>query len=142
MGVRHDLSFVWRRRLAGREVLRAVRDTAGTPLPGLRPRGRGGRQVLRGVRRAARGRPQAGPALATAAPSPRSYTPPHLAERIFAGRAALEGERKQVTVLFADVVGSTELIQDRDPEEAQRLLDGVVQIMMDAVHRYEGRSAA
>jgi class 3 adenylate cyclase len=52
-------------------------------------------------------------------PEPRSYTPPHLAERILSARADLEGERKQVTVLFADVVGSTELIQDRDPEEAQ-----------------------
>jgi class 3 adenylate cyclase len=75
---------------------------------------------------------------AEAAPAPRTYTPAHLAERIVAGRAALEGERKQVTVLFADVVGSTELIRDRDPEEAQQLLDGVVQVMMDAVHRYEG----
>ena len=75
---------------------------------------------------------------AEAAPSPKSYTPRHLAERILASRAALEGERKQVTILFADVVGSTELIQDRDPEEAQQLLDGMVQGMMDAVHRYEG----
>jgi class 3 adenylate cyclase/tetratricopeptide (TPR) repeat protein len=73
-----------------------------------------------------------------AALPPRSYTPPHLAEKIAASRAALEGERKHVTMLFADVVGSTELIQDRDPEEAQQLLDGVVQVMMDAVHRYEG----
>ena len=48
------------------------------------------------------------------------------------------GERKQVTVLFADVVGSTALIRDRDPEDAQRLLDGAVQRMMDAVHQYEG----
>ena len=46
--------------------------------------------------------------------------------------------RSLATILFTDIVGSTELIQDRDPEEAQRLLDGVVQIMMDAVHRYEG----
>ena len=51
--------------------------------------------------------------------APSAYTPRHLAEKILAGRAALEGERKQVTVLFADVVGSTELIQDLDPEEAQ-----------------------
>ena len=58
--------------------------------------------------------------------------------RSWPSRAGLEGERKQVTVLFADVVGSTELIRDRDPEEAQRLLDGAVQVMMDAVHRYEG----
>ena len=57
---------------------------------------------------------------------------------ILAGRDALEGERKQVTVLFADVVGSTALIQGRDDEEAQRLLDGAVQRMVDAVHRYEG----
>jgi predicted ATPase/class 3 adenylate cyclase len=67
-----------------------------------------------------------------------TYTPRHLAEKILANRAGLEGERKQVTVLFADVVGSTELIQGRDPEEAQGLLDGVTRLMMDAVHRYEG----
>jgi class 3 adenylate cyclase len=53
-------------------------------------------------------------------------------------RHALEGERKQVTVLFADIVGSTALIEGRDPEEAQRLLDGAVKVMMDAVHRYQG----
>ena len=72
------------------------------------------------------------------AASPQSYTPRHLAEKVLAGRDALQGERKQVTVLFADVVGSTALIQGRDAEEAQRLLDGIVQVMMDAVHRYEG----
>jgi class 3 adenylate cyclase len=55
---------------------------------------------------------------ASAATSPEAYTPRHLAEKIRAGRDALTGERKQVTVLFADVVGSTELIRDRDPEEA------------------------
>ena len=70
--------------------------------------------------------------------APRAYTPRHLAEKILANRAGLEGERKQVTILFADVVGSTELIQGRDPEEAQALLDGVIRLMMDAVHRYEG----
>ena len=70
--------------------------------------------------------------------SPERYTPRHLAEKILAGRDSLQGERKQATVLFADVVGSTELVRDRDPEDAQRLLDGVVQLMMDAVHRYEG----
>ena len=64
--------------------------------------------------------------------------PRHLAEKILAGRDALQGERKHVTVLFADVVGSTELIRDRDPEDAQHLLDGAVQVMTDAVHRYEG----
>src|SRR5262249_21949344 len=56
--------------------------------------------------------------------TPQTYTPKHLAEKILAGREALQGERKQVTVLFADVVGSTVLIRDRDPEESQRLLDG------------------
>jgi class 3 adenylate cyclase len=52
--------------------------------------------------------------------------------------AALEGERKQVTVLFADLKGSMELLADRDPEEARAILDPVPQLMMDAVHRYEG----
>ena len=69
---------------------------------------------------------------------PGDRIPRHLAEKILANRAALEGERKQVTVLFADIVGSTELIRDRDPEEAQALLDGAITRMMAAVHRYEG----
>ena len=71
-------------------------------------------------------------------PSPHSYTPRHLAEKILASRAALQGERKQVTVLFADVVGSTELIQDLDPEDARSLLEPAVSAMLEAVHRYEG----
>jgi class 3 adenylate cyclase/tetratricopeptide (TPR) repeat protein len=70
--------------------------------------------------------------------SPESYIPKHLAERILNSRAALEGERKQVTVLFADLKGSMELLADRDPEEARRILDPVLERMMDAVHRYEG----
>lgn len=70
--------------------------------------------------------------------SPDSYTPKHLAEKILLSRAALEGERKLVTVLFADLKGSMELLADRDPEEAHKLLDPVVKHMMDAVHRYEG----
>jgi len=70
--------------------------------------------------------------------SPESYTPKHLAEKILTSRAALEGERKQVTVLFADVKGSMELLADRDPEEARKLLDPVLEHMMEAVHRYEG----
>src|SRR5215212_8996831 len=78
------------------------------------------------------------PVQERASAPPESYTPRHLAERILAGRETLAGERKQVTVLFADIKGSTELIRDRDPEEAQQLLDGAVQVMMDAVHRYEG----
>jgi class 3 adenylate cyclase len=69
---------------------------------------------------------------------PQAYTPRHLAERILSSRAALEGERKQVTVLFADLKGSMELLTDRDPEEARTLLDPVLERMMEAVHRYEG----
>jgi class 3 adenylate cyclase len=70
--------------------------------------------------------------------APLTYTPPYLAEKIFTSRAALEGERKQVTVLFADLKGSMELLADRDPEEARRLLDPVLERLMAAVHRYEG----
>jgi len=69
--------------------------------------------------------------------SPEAYTPKHLAERIINSKAALEGERKQVTVLFADLKGSMELLADRDPEEARKLLDPVLEHMMEA-HRYEG----
>jgi class 3 adenylate cyclase len=70
--------------------------------------------------------------------SPQAYTPKHLAERILTSKAALEGERKQVTVLFADLKGSMELLADRDPEEARKVLDPVLELMMEAVHRYEG----
>ncbi len=68
----------------------------------------------------------------------RAYTPSYLAEKILTSRSALEGERKQVTVLFADLKGSMELLADRDPEEARQLLDPVLERMMAAVHRYEG----
>jgi class 3 adenylate cyclase len=70
--------------------------------------------------------------------APLRYTPSHLAERILTSKAALEGERKQVTVLFADLKGSMELLADRDPEEARAILDPVLERMMAAVHRYEG----
>ena len=70
--------------------------------------------------------------------SPEIYTPKHLAEKILTSKSALEGERKQVTVLFADMKGSMELLADRDPEEARKLLDPVIEQMMEAVHRYEG----
>ncbi len=70
--------------------------------------------------------------------SPESYTPKHLAEKILISRSGLEGERKQVTVLFADLKGSMELLADRDPEESRKLLDPVLERMMEAVHRYEG----
>jgi class 3 adenylate cyclase len=81
-----------------------------------------------------------GPAQSALEPErePLSYTPPHLTEKILTSRSALEGERKQVTVCFADIKDSTELIKDLDPEAAQQLLDPAIHIMMDAVHRYEG----
>ena len=69
---------------------------------------------------------------------PRSYTPKHLAEKILSSRHAVVGERKQISVMFADVKGSMELLADRDPEEARALLDPVLELMMEAVHRYEG----
>src|SRR5215510_10327807 len=70
--------------------------------------------------------------------APLAYTPSYLAEKILTSRSALEGERKQVTVLFADLKGSLELLADCDPEEARQLLDPVLERMMTAVHRYEG----
>jgi len=70
--------------------------------------------------------------------APLAYTPPYLAEKILTSRSALEGERKQVTVLFADLKDSTELIRGLDPEAAQQLLDPAIHCMMDAVHRFEG----
>ncbi|MGB5874719.1 MAG: adenylate/guanylate cyclase domain-containing protein, partial [Bacteroidota bacterium] len=75
---------------------------------------------------------------------PLSYTPSHLVERILHEQAAIEsratvdGERKTITALFADIKGSMELIEDLDPEEARSIVDPVLHIMMNAVHRYEG----
>jgi class 3 adenylate cyclase len=75
---------------------------------------------------------------------PITYTPAHLAERIRAEQAALEargatdGERKTITALFADLKGSTALIEGLDPEEARAIIDPALQLMMDAVHQYEG----
>ena len=71
-------------------------------------------------------------------PDPRTYTPKHLAEKILTSRSALEGERKQVTVLFADVKGSVDLAEQLDPEEWHRILDRFFQILAEGVHRYEG----
>ena len=89
------------------------------------------------------GDPSSAPSAVAALPAtpewpPLAYTPPYLAEKIFTSRSALEGERKQVTVLFADIKDSTELIRGLDPEAAQQLLDPALHRMMDAVHRYEG----
>jgi class 3 adenylate cyclase len=69
---------------------------------------------------------------------PLAYTPSYLAEKILTSKSALEGERKHVTVLFADLKGSMELLADRDPEEARQLLDPVLERLMAAVHHYEG----
>jgi class 3 adenylate cyclase/tetratricopeptide (TPR) repeat protein len=85
------------------------------------------------------GEPTAAPPLARSQEqTPLVYTPIHLAEKIRTARTALEGERKQVTVLFADLKGSTELIRDLDPEQARAILDPALHTMMEAVHRYEG----
>src|SRR3954470_1961460 len=87
------------------------------------------------------------PRLPSQIPSPEPplrYTPKHLAERIRAEQAAMEtrgvtdGERKTITALFADLKGSTALIEGLDPEEAQALIDPALHLMMEAVHRYEG----
>jgi class 3 adenylate cyclase/tetratricopeptide (TPR) repeat protein len=80
----------------------------------------------------------AGLSVTVGARPPLAYTPSYLAEKILTSRTALEGERKLVTVLFADLKGSMELLADRDPEEARKLLDPVLERMMEAVHRYEG----
>src|SRR5213083_2804119 len=77
-------------------------------------------------------------AAPTITPEPRSYTPRHLVEKILASRSALRGERKLVTVLFADVVRSMELAERVDPEEWHRLLDRLFRILAGGVHRYEG----
>src|SRR5881296_2592019 len=77
-------------------------------------------------------------AAPTIIPEPRSYTPRHLVEKILASQSALRGERKLVTVLFADVVRSMELAERVDPEEWHRLLDRLFRILAGGVHRYEG----
>jgi class 3 adenylate cyclase len=82
------------------------------------------------------------PPVSTSAPvpdrAPLTYTPQHLAEKILTAKSTMAGERKHVTVLFADIKGSTELISGLDPEAAQQLLDPAIQHMMTAVHRFEG----
>ena len=78
------------------------------------------------------------PASRPLTPSPRSCTPQHLPERIVSSRAALEGERKRVRVLLTERKGSMERLVDRDPEEARRIRDPVLEGMMEAVQRYEG----
>lgn len=85
-----------------------------------------------------------GPAQSAGTSVPIQYTPRHLVERILADQATMEarsatvGERKTITALFADMAASTALIRDLDPEDAQRLIDPVIALMMEAVHHYEG----
>src|SRR5207249_9023667 len=78
------------------------------------------------------------PAMGTALREPRTYAPKHLAEKILASKSALEGERKQVTVLFADVKGSMELAERLDPEDWHKIMDRFFQLLSDGVHRFEG----
>ena len=82
--------------------------------------------------------PNTGPPPDRRSGAPLSYTPRHLAEKILGSRHALTGERKQVTVLFADVQGSMELAERLDPEQWHRVMDGFFAILSDGVHRYEG----
>ncbi len=70
--------------------------------------------------------------------SPRDYTPKHLADKILQSKSALEGERKQVTVLFADVKGSMELAEQLDPEQWHGILERFFEILTEGVHRFEG----
>ena len=129
---RDAVSLLSGRKRRRRAVLRELRRAARSFVPGLRRAGQRRQKFLPLVRRRADDGVRAtGAAL-------KSYTPRHLAERILTSRAALEGERKQVTVLFADLKGSMELLADRDPEEARKLLDPVLERMMEAVHHYEG----
>ena len=71
-------------------------------------------------------------------PAPDSYTPKHLADKILTSKAALEGERKQVTVLFCDIVDSSRLAERLDPEAMHEVMDRALRLMAEAVHRYEG----
>ncbi|PYO05642.1 MAG: guanylate cyclase, partial [Candidatus Rokuibacteriota bacterium] len=68
----------------------------------------------------------------------RAYTPRHLVERILTTRSALEGERKQVSVLFADVVDSMRLAERLGAEEWHRVLDRIFAILSAGIHRFEG----
>jgi class 3 adenylate cyclase/tetratricopeptide (TPR) repeat protein/energy-coupling factor transporter ATP-binding protein EcfA2 len=69
---------------------------------------------------------------------PQSYTPKHLADKILKERSAIEGERKLVTVLFADVAGYTSMSEKLDPEEVHQIMDGCFKILMDETHKCEG----
>ncbi len=70
--------------------------------------------------------------------APQSYTPKHLAEKILTTRSSIEGERKLVTVLFADVANYTSISEKLDPEEVHQIMDGCFEILMGQIHKYEG----
>ena len=70
--------------------------------------------------------------------TPKSYTPEHLADKILTTRSSIEGERKFVTVLFADVANYTSISEKLDPEEVHQIMDGCFKILMDEIHQYEG----
>ena len=74
----------------------------------------------------------------SAPPAPRSYTPKHLIDKVLTSRSAMEGERKHVTVLFADVKGSLELAEQVDPEEWHKIMDSFFTVLSEGVHRFEG----
>src|SRR5438132_5225170 len=70
--------------------------------------------------------------------SPESYTPKHLAEKILTSKAAIEGERKVVTVMFSEVSGFTAMSETLDPEDVHAIMDRAFEVILEAVHRYEG----
>ena len=69
---------------------------------------------------------------------PQSYTPKFLADKILISRSSIEGERKLVTVLFADIANYTAISEKLDPEEVHQIMDGCFKILMDEIHKYEG----
>ncbi|MAE94641.1 MAG: hypothetical protein CL910_08280 [Deltaproteobacteria bacterium] len=116
-----------------RHLLRGLRPGSAAILWRLRAAPRARRPLLHWLRHA-RGRERAERRDPRA---PRLHAP-HLAERILRSRSALEGERKQVTILFADVKGSTSLAGALDPEAWHQILDGFFQVLAEGVHRFEG----
>jgi len=74
--------------------------------------------------------------------APQSYTPNHLADKILTTRSAIEGERKLVTIMFADVAGFTSLSEKLDPEDVHRIMDGCCRVLVDEIHRFEGTVGA
>lgn len=82
------------------------------------------------------GKPKEAPPIDYA--KPQSYTPKFLADKILTTRSSIEGERKLVTVLFADVANYTSISEKLDPEEVHQIMDGCFKILMDEIHKYEG----